>query len=144
MLGTTPAIFGLACAAYILCQLAGQPIAPEPHFRVPVRQLGGVASVSKSVKPWPTAAAADTAAVFAIVGLPTTLPAACPVIPLSRCLPHLAPPRLPQPKQFQGIFDSLYEREELRFGSADSIGVDAEEVEALVRAGGCSTAVGCR
>ncbi|PRW51003.1 NAD(P)-binding Rossmann-fold superfamily isoform 1 [Chlorella sorokiniana] len=72
VLGTTPAIFGLACAAYILCQLAGQPIAPEPHFRVP-------------------------------------------------------------PKQFQGIFDSLYEREELRFGSADGIGVDAEEVEALVK-----------
>ena len=36
VLGTTPAIFGLACAAYILCQLAGQPFAPEPHFRVQV------------------------------------------------------------------------------------------------------------
>lgn len=41
VLGTTPAIFGLACAAYILCQLAGQPIAPEPHFRVAV-SLGGM------------------------------------------------------------------------------------------------------
>ncbi len=41
VLGTTPAIFGLACAAYILCQLAGQPIAPEPHFRVPVSEAAG-------------------------------------------------------------------------------------------------------
>lgn len=37
VLGTTPAIFGLAAASHILCQLAGQPYAPEPHFRVQVR-----------------------------------------------------------------------------------------------------------
>lgn len=36
VLGTTPAIFGLAAAAYVLCQLAGQPFVSEPHFRVQV------------------------------------------------------------------------------------------------------------
>lgn len=72
VLGTTPAIFGLAAASYILCQLAGQPYAPEPHFRV-------------------------------------------------------------HPKQFAGIHQSLFEREELRFGSAEGVGVDAEEVEVLVK-----------
>lgn len=56
-----------------------------------------------------------------------------------------------QPKQFQGIYQGLYEREELRFGSAEQIGVDAEEVEALVRrrrrgapAGMPHAAAGCR
>lgn len=34
VLGTTPAIFGLAAASYILCQLAGAPFIPEPIFRV--------------------------------------------------------------------------------------------------------------
>ncbi|KAL4443221.1 hypothetical protein ABPG75_010976 [Micractinium tetrahymenae] len=72
VLGTTPAIFGLAAASHILCQLAGQPYAPEPHFRV-------------------------------------------------------------QPKQFAGIHQALYEREELRFGGPDGIGVEAEEVEVLVK-----------
>lgn len=38
-----------------------------------------------------------------------------------------------QPKQFAGIWQGLYEREELRFGGAEGVGVDAEEVEALVR-----------
>ncbi|EFN56689.1 hypothetical protein CHLNCDRAFT_21979 [Chlorella variabilis] len=72
VLGTTPAIFGLAAAAYVLCQLAGQPFVSEPHFRV-------------------------------------------------------------QPKQYAGIFQALYEREELRYGTAEGIGVDAEEVEVLVK-----------
>ena len=36
VLGTTPAIFGLAAAAHILCQLAGAPIVGEPIFRVTV------------------------------------------------------------------------------------------------------------
>lgn len=40
---------------------------------------------------------------------------------------------MPQPKQFAGIHQALYEREELRFGTAEGVGVDAEEVEALVR-----------
>ena len=54
--------------------------------------------------------------------------------------PTLSPPSLLhdalQPKQFQGIYQGLYEREELRYGSAEGVGVDAEEVEALVRAPG--------
>ena len=37
VLGTTPAIFGLAAASWALCQLAGAPYTPAPHFRVPVR-----------------------------------------------------------------------------------------------------------
>lgn len=32
VLGTTPALFGQAAAAHILCQLACQPIVPEPIF----------------------------------------------------------------------------------------------------------------
>lgn len=36
VLGTTPAIFGLAGAAFILCQLAEAPFTPEPIFRVEV------------------------------------------------------------------------------------------------------------
>ncbi len=39
VLGTTPAIFGLAAAAYILCQLAETPFTPEPIFRVQVGTL---------------------------------------------------------------------------------------------------------
>ena len=38
VLGTTPAIFGLAAASWILCHLAGAPYTPEPHFLVPVRR----------------------------------------------------------------------------------------------------------
>jgi hypothetical protein len=38
-----------------------------------------------------------------------------------------------QPKQFQGIHQALYEREELRYGTAEGVGVDAEEVEVLVK-----------
>ena len=34
VLGTMPAIFGLAAASYILCQLAGAPFQPEPIFRL--------------------------------------------------------------------------------------------------------------
>jgi hypothetical protein len=33
VLGTTPAIFGLAAAAHVVTQLAQQPISPEPVFR---------------------------------------------------------------------------------------------------------------
>eukprot|EP00887_Chlorella_sp_A99_P001035 scaffold14.g1035.t1 len=72
VLGTTPAIFGLAAAAHVLCALAGAPFEGAPLFYVPT-------------------------------------------------------------KQFAGIHAALYEREELRFGSADGVGVDAQEVEALVR-----------
>ena len=32
VLGTTPALFGQAAAAYVLCQLARQPFSPEPVF----------------------------------------------------------------------------------------------------------------
>ena len=32
VLGTTPAIFGMAAASYILCQLAGAPFQGEPIF----------------------------------------------------------------------------------------------------------------
>ncbi|CAK0785696.1 hypothetical protein CVIRNUC_008907 [Coccomyxa viridis] len=34
VLGTMPAIFGLAAASYILCQLAGAPFQPEPIFKL--------------------------------------------------------------------------------------------------------------
>ena len=34
VLGTMPAIFGLAAASYILCQLAEAPFQPEPVFRL--------------------------------------------------------------------------------------------------------------
>jgi hypothetical protein len=47
--------------------------------------------------------------------------AACPAVPAL------------QPKQFQGIHQALYEREELRYGTAEGVGVDAEEVEVLVK-----------
>ncbi|KAL4854230.1 tRNA threonylcarbamoyladenosine dehydratase [Chlorella vulgaris] len=72
VLGTTPALFGMAAAAHVLCALAGQPFTPQPHFLV-------------------------------------------------------------QPRQFTGIYDALVEREELRFGTAEAVGVDAAEVEALVK-----------
>ena len=39
VLGTTPATFGLAGAAWILCLLAGSPIVPEPHFRIPAKEI---------------------------------------------------------------------------------------------------------
>ena len=34
VLGTMPAIFGLAAASYILCQLAEAPFQPEPIFKL--------------------------------------------------------------------------------------------------------------
>lgn len=34
VLGTMPAIFGLAAASHILCQLAGLPFHPEPIFKL--------------------------------------------------------------------------------------------------------------
>ena len=37
VLGTMPAMMGLAAASYILCQLAEQPFAAEPVFRIAVR-----------------------------------------------------------------------------------------------------------
>lgn len=39
VLGTTPATFGLAGAAWILCSLAEAPIVPEPHFRIPAKEI---------------------------------------------------------------------------------------------------------
>ena len=36
VLGTMPAIFGMAAASYILCQLAGQPFTSEPLFQLQV------------------------------------------------------------------------------------------------------------
>ena len=34
VLGTMPAIFGMAAASYILCQLARLPFQPEPIFKL--------------------------------------------------------------------------------------------------------------
>jgi hypothetical protein len=34
VLGTSPALFGMAAASWILCQLAQQPFFPEPVWRV--------------------------------------------------------------------------------------------------------------
>lgn len=39
VLGTTPAIFGMAAASYVLCGLAGQDIIPEPIFRISEKSL---------------------------------------------------------------------------------------------------------
>lgn len=36
VLGTTPAIFGMAAASWVLCQLAQKPYIPDPIFRVKV------------------------------------------------------------------------------------------------------------
>ena len=36
VLGTMPAIFGMAAASYILCQLAEQPFTSEPLFHLQV------------------------------------------------------------------------------------------------------------
>eukprot|EP00891_Asterochloris_glomerata_P009130 jgi/Astpho2/9130/e_gw1.00134.3.1_t len=38
VLGTMPAIFGMAAASYILCQLAGQPFTSEPLFQLQAPQ----------------------------------------------------------------------------------------------------------
>ncbi|KAK9844214.1 hypothetical protein WJX81_008230 [Elliptochloris bilobata] len=38
VLGTTPAVFGMAAAAHILCALAGAPLAPEPLIRLQAEQ----------------------------------------------------------------------------------------------------------
>lgn len=38
VLGTTPAIFGMAAAGYILCQLAGAPFESEPLIRLTPQQ----------------------------------------------------------------------------------------------------------
>lgn len=55
------------------------------------------------------------------------------VLPAARCIGPLQLPLLAllscaalQPKQYAGIFQALYEREELRYGTAEGIGVDAE------------------
>jgi tRNA A37 threonylcarbamoyladenosine dehydratase len=39
VLGTTPAVFGLAAAAHVLCQLAGAPFEPAPVFRLQARSI---------------------------------------------------------------------------------------------------------
>lgn len=38
VLGTMPAIFGMAAASHILCQLAGQPFNPEPILDITEQQ----------------------------------------------------------------------------------------------------------
>ena len=38
VLGTTPAVFGMAAAAHILCALAGAPLATEPLIRLQAEQ----------------------------------------------------------------------------------------------------------
>ena len=38
VLGTMPAMFGMAAASHILCQLAGQPFNPEPVMDITVPQ----------------------------------------------------------------------------------------------------------
>ena len=40
VLGTTPAVFGMAAAAHILCALAGAPLATEPLIRLQAEQYG--------------------------------------------------------------------------------------------------------
>ena len=54
VLGTTPSIFGLAAASWILCQLAGQPYSPEPHFRIQVGAQVPAAGASPAPA-WPAA-----------------------------------------------------------------------------------------
>lgn len=39
VLGTTPSIFGMAAAGYILCELAGQKFDPEPLIRFPEKAI---------------------------------------------------------------------------------------------------------
>uniref|UniRef100_A0A1D2A1J0 THIF-type NAD/FAD binding fold domain-containing protein n=2 Tax=Auxenochlorella protothecoides TaxID=3075 RepID=A0A1D2A1J0_AUXPR len=38
VLGTMPALFGMAAASWILCQLAGKPFVPEPVFTIEIKQ----------------------------------------------------------------------------------------------------------
>ena len=38
VLGTTPAVFGMAAAAHIMCALAGAPLATEPLIRLQAEQ----------------------------------------------------------------------------------------------------------
>lgn len=38
VLGTTPAIFGMAAAGHILCELAGQPFEGEPIIKLTAKQ----------------------------------------------------------------------------------------------------------
>ena len=61
VLGTMPAIFGMAAASYILCQLAGQPFTSEPLFQLQVWLSSCFscfsdalcAAVLEAVVPWP-------------------------------------------------------------------------------------------
>ena len=39
VLGTTPAIFGMAAAAYVLTYLSGAPLVPEPVFQVRIMEV---------------------------------------------------------------------------------------------------------
>jgi hypothetical protein len=39
VLGTTPAVFGMAAAGYILCELAEQRLDTEPFFRLPAKSI---------------------------------------------------------------------------------------------------------
>ena len=49
VLGTTPAIFGMAAASWVLCELALKPYIPEPIFYIKVRAL--VCETSKTQHP---------------------------------------------------------------------------------------------
>lgn len=44
VLGTMPALFGMAAASWILCQLAGKPFVPEPVFTIEVRAKAATGS----------------------------------------------------------------------------------------------------
>lgn len=41
VLGPTPALFGMAAAGYILCELAGAPFEGEPILRLTEKQVSG-------------------------------------------------------------------------------------------------------
>ena len=67
VLGTLPSLFGMAAASHMLCQLAGQPINPDPLMHLPV-------------------------------------------------------------PQYEAQLARLQEREELKYGSSDGVGVDLQDV----------------
>ena len=103
VLGTTPAIFGLAAASWILCQLAGAPYAPEPHFRVAVSSCGGCprvlhwrwlwfgsvdaiqAGVASSFRAWQAGCCHLTGTAFAAPPCP------CPALPAAQAVPGYPP-----------------------------------------------------
>jgi hypothetical protein len=54
VLGTTPAVFGMAAAGYVLCCLAGAPFASEPIAIYQVRALPSVDFTGDWWKPYPS------------------------------------------------------------------------------------------